>query len=511
MQRRAANKPANRDARTGLSMNSHVLPASSSATARVVSPTWWWLLAAAVLLRLLTLPLMPLTDHTEARYAEIARLMVQLGDWISPHITPNEVFWAKPPLSTWSQALLMAGLGVNEWTGRLASCAWGLLGLLALNWMLRDSVSGSLRVAALLALWLCPLYFLSAGTVMTDATLGATVALVQACWWRLLCASDAQRRSLGLWMGLFVGLCLLTKGPAAVVLALLPVLLHAAWWRHWGLVLAVLRQPGAWLLCLGVAVPWYALAEVRTPGFLSYFLLGEHVMRFLEPGWRGDRYGFAHAEPLGKIWVFALLAALPCLLAAGFRALQLRLGGGRGAMAAQLDQQLGAELRRYAWCLALAPLLMFSFARNIIWTYALTALPGIVLLSVGLWSQRALSGWKAQAFMAAVLLLSSYAFAWLLPEKALASSDKPLIQAYEARCPSRDCSLRYTSAPPYSAFFYTSGRLYQGMPGVAGRPGFEIRPEDQLAGAAPLACNKDSCLIQLAASPAPSAASAPTP
>ena len=40
-------------------------------------------LGFVVLLRLLTLGLYPLSDTTEARYAEIARKMVELGDWVT--------------------------------------------------------------------------------------------------------------------------------------------------------------------------------------------------------------------------------------------------------------------------------------------------------------------------------------------------------------------------------------------------------------------------------------------
>ncbi|MDT8997843.1 glycosyltransferase family 39 protein [Paucibacter sp. APW11] len=455
---------------------------------------WLWLLALALLLRLLTLPLMPLTDHTEARYAEIARLMLQLGNWVSPHVTPEEVFWAKPPLSTWSQAALMALFGVSEWSGRLAAWLWALMTLAGLRWMLGTAVSAVHRAAMQTALMLCPLFFLCAGAVMTDATLGATVLLVQAAWWRVLQDQGQARRRAGWVLGLAMGLALLTKGPAAAVLALLPVLMHATWRRHWPVALQVIRDPLVWLAWMLVALPWYVLAELRTPGFIEYFVLGEHVMRFLQPGWKGDRYGFAHAEPLGMIWLYALLAALPWLLAAALRLGWLRWRRGAGAAAAQWRGTLGADLACYALCIALAPLLLFSVARNIIWTYALTALPGLVLLCLGLMSERALAWRRGWGSAAALLALMAWAFVWKLPAVAERSSDKVLYEAYRSACPAQDCALSYMSKPPYSAYFYSAGRLYAGMPGTAGKPGFSVvsRP----APAATLACNKDACLVQ---------------
>jgi hypothetical protein len=57
--------------------------------------------------------------------------------------------------------------------------------------------------------------------------------------------------------------------------------------------------------------PRYVLAELRTPGFLQYFLMGEHWHRFVTPGWTGDLSGKAHAFPRGSIWPFAIAACLP--------------------------------------------------------------------------------------------------------------------------------------------------------------------------------------------------------
>ena len=46
----------------------------------------------------------PLTDNTEARYAEIARIMSETQNWITLQIDYGIPFWAKPPLSTWASA-----------------------------------------------------------------------------------------------------------------------------------------------------------------------------------------------------------------------------------------------------------------------------------------------------------------------------------------------------------------------------------------------------------------------
>ncbi|MFY7865429.1 ArnT family glycosyltransferase [Roseateles sp.] len=473
---------------------------------------WLGLLLLILLLRLLTLPLLPLTDHTEARYAEIARLMVQTGDWISPHITPSEVFWGKPPLSTWGQALSMTVFGVSEWSGRLPAVLWSLMGLLALGWMLEGVLTRVQILAAQVLLALCPLFFISAGAVMTDATLGAAVIFVQAAWWRVLCSSGATQKRAARWLALGMALALLTKGPAAAVLALLPVFMHAAWRKHWVEVRAVAGDAWVWLICLAAALPWYVMAELKTPGFVEYFVLGEHVMRFLQPGWKGDRYGFAHAQPLGMIWLFTLVAALPAVLLLLIRLPYLRLRRGSGAISAQFQAhgiaaQSGLEVpslahRRfelvcYALCIVLAPLLLFSAARNLIFTYAMTALPGLAILAIlalpEAWLRRRASIW---VFLG-LTLVYAWAFIYKLPQVTRNNSDLPLIEAYIKACPAQDCKLSYPSRISYSAYFYTSGRLYEGMPGVADRPQFKVQRVDRQSPlrATALACNKDRCLL----------------
>ena len=64
----------------------------------------WIFLITLGLMRLVSLAMYPLLDTTEARYGEIARLMVETSNWITPQIDYNIPFWGKPPLYAWASA-----------------------------------------------------------------------------------------------------------------------------------------------------------------------------------------------------------------------------------------------------------------------------------------------------------------------------------------------------------------------------------------------------------------------
>ncbi|MBF3290104.1 glycosyltransferase family 39 protein, partial [Pseudomonas aeruginosa] len=96
-----------------------------------------------------------------------------------------------------------------------------------------------------------------------------------------------------------------------LILAGLPIGLWALLEWRWRALWRGLPWIRGSLLMLLVAAPWYLLAELKTPGFLEYFLLGEHWQRFVTAGWDGDRYGNAHAYPYGSVWLFLLAAAFP--------------------------------------------------------------------------------------------------------------------------------------------------------------------------------------------------------
>src|SRR2546429_2291786 len=77
-----------------------------------------WLVALTLFTFLFLLGGRSLNEPDEGRYAEIAREMIELNDWLAPHLwyVPH---LEKPPLTYWTVAVSMLLFGRNEWAVRL--------------------------------------------------------------------------------------------------------------------------------------------------------------------------------------------------------------------------------------------------------------------------------------------------------------------------------------------------------------------------------------------------------
>ena len=402
------------------------------------------------LVRLLAMVLVPLNDATEARYAEIARKMLETGNWVTPLFDYHVAFWAKPPLSTWLSAGAMSIFGVNEWAVRLPALLLSI-GVLALTYLLaRSRLTRGAAQMAVLVLASSLLFLMAAGTVMTDPALLFCVALSQIAFWY---AVVLQRRIWGYVFFVGLGLGLLAKGPLAVVLVGLPVFFWVLLRKQWRALWRNLPWFSGSALMLAIALPWYLLAELRTPGFLNYFIMGEHISRFLDSGWKGDLYSFAHATPRGMIWPYALGALFPW----SFLFIWRFARKGRRNFEGVRDQE-GWLLYVVLW--SLMTLAFFTLSGNIIWPYSLPMTPGFALLFATLWgdtdAKRAFP--IVLAACGGVLLLVGCAMFSLRPE-AIGRSQKALIAAWKQDVPSADSTLLYwNSRREFSAEFYSAGR-----------------------------------------------------
>jgi len=418
------------------------------------------LLVVVVAARLATLGAYPLLDPTESRYAEIARKMLETGDWLVPQVDYGVPFWGKPPLSTWLSATAMAAFGVSEFAARLPSFLL-LVGCGALVHRLAVLRAGSdAALWALAAFATTGLVFISAGAVMTDPALVFSTTLSMAGFWIALHGREGTRRAAG--FAFFIGLAagLLAKGPVVIVLTLLPIGAWTLWTRQWRAVWTRLPWLAGTLLTVALAVPWYWAAERASPGFLDYFLVGEHWKRFVESGWKGDLYGQAHARPRGTIWLFWVAAALPWSpLAVGWlaRAVATRSEGAR-------------RLLRDPWCAylllwALAPMLFFTVSGNVLVTYVLPGMPAFALLLTEFWrppaeDTRTLRFAVKLMFACGIGLVLVFAAVLVTQRHRFDTefSHRALVRMYEATRASGGDRLVYVGQRPISAEFYAAGR-----------------------------------------------------
>jgi len=285
--------------------------------------------------------------------------------------------------------------------------------------------------------------------VMTDMLLTIAVSVALGAFWERY-RGGSGRSELVLYVAL--GLGLLIKGPLAAVLALGPI---AFWALAFGRVGQVWRR-FAWLkgglLAVAIAAPWYVAAELRNPGFLNYFIIGEHIQRFLVPGWTGDMYGRAHNVPRGGIWLFFLLGTLPW----GVIAIPWLI---KDRARVRERWRTHRELVAFWLMSALVPLLLFTLAGNIIFPYALPALPAVALVLAVLVSNddaRALPRLAATAFATIVVVTGA---AWAAGGYMENHSQRAVVRAVVERAPNAKEPVFYWQTRFFSADYYGRGRV----------------------------------------------------
>lgn len=155
-----------------------------------------------------------LFDWDEANFAEAAREMLLTGNWMQVQIDYHP-FWEKPPLFIWLQALSMAVFGINEFAARFPNALIGAATLCALYFV--GKAVSTRRVARIWVLvyagsWLPHFYF---KTGIIDPLFNLFVFLAVFQFWKSIAVNHVRNY---LWSGMFLGLAVLTKGPAALLI-----------------------------------------------------------------------------------------------------------------------------------------------------------------------------------------------------------------------------------------------------------------------------------------------------
>jgi 4-amino-4-deoxy-L-arabinose transferase-like glycosyltransferase len=412
-----------------------------------------WVLAVVVLARLASLGLYPLLDTTEARYGEIGRKMLASGNWLTPQWDVGVPFWGKPPLSFWASAASMGVFGVGEFGARFATLVFAVATVaLFWRWPHAPARRGDAAMAAALVLLSSVLGFLIAGAVATDVFMVFGMTLSMIAFWNAV--QHGSRAVLDRW-GFFVGLAigLLAKGPVALVMTGIALFLWLAWTRRINDTWRALPWLRGLLLTLALALPWYLAAEAATPGYLRYFIVGEHWQRFTQPGWTGDLYGGGHERTRGSIWIYALGAAMPWTLVALVLLAWKREPVSDAARRPAPDPQMA-----YLWCWVLAPLLLFTMARNILEAYALPALPAFALITARLLMERDPRGAGSRVWLLGLVMPIVGAALLVFGQQRIdARAQRTLLaHPHDTAAP-----LVYLFRRPFSGQFYSQGQALE--------------------------------------------------
>ena len=396
---------------------------------------------------------LPLMDFSEARYAEMARKIVDYQDWITLWFTSEQPFWGKPPAAFWSVAISFLVFGINEFASRLPSLLFTLgTAFMIYRWIKteRDSDTALVCVTLYLSTWVV---IHISGAVVTDPLLCLSTTIVMIGFWRAIVHGESHYAWL-MWAGL--GLGLLSKGPIALVLCGLAC---GAWvaicgeWQRWWQNTRLFR---GLLLMLAIALPWYVLAELKSPGFIDYFIVGEHFLRFTETAWSGDLYGGVKDQPLGTIWLYFLVALLPL---SPIVFLRLFTNKGWGALKASLKQDRLLTVYLLAW--ALTPAVFFSIAENILITYVLTAMPpAAILIALHLDSWLVPRRWLVKFVITTTLIFFGlYSIAYDRYVRDHHYNQKPLVMAYQELNELDPGPLIYWGGYRFSVVFYTRDQV----------------------------------------------------
>jgi 4-amino-4-deoxy-L-arabinose transferase-like glycosyltransferase len=325
----------------------------------------------------------------EPRYAWIARDMTESGDWVTPRLY-GKPWFEKPPLLYWGAALCFKWFGVSETSARLPSAISALLATLALAWLARR------WHGAETARWLLLLLPTTVGMIgfshaaATDMPFSAMLTIAMVCAAVVLGLTRDENTPILLrtpWLalflfGLFLGLAVLAKGPAAIILCGGAVFFWVLFTKRWRDAFRLLHPVAIASFC-ATALPWYILCARRNPDFFRAFIIEHNFKRYLTPE-------FQHIQPFWFYIPVLLVAFLPwtALLAWSTLTGAFQLWRTRRA----------SHMTLFFLCWAGFCLVFFSISRSKLPGYVLPAVPAIGLLMAQLCVSRVLRQGKLLRF-----------------------------------------------------------------------------------------------------------------
>jgi 4-amino-4-deoxy-L-arabinose transferase len=314
-----------------------------------------------IIVYILPLGALPAFISDETRYGEISREMIATGDYIVPRINGLRYF-EKPALGYWLNALSIRLFGENAFAIRFPSAvSAGLTAFLVY-------VTGAIFAGGMTAGFLSATIFLTfihvfvigqSSVLDSMFSLFVTASMVA---FLFADASMQNRRKRLFYLMVFgglVGLAFLVKGFIAVVIPIVSIVPFLIWEKRTGDIFRIFWLPitVAVLVCL----PWSMAIHLKEPGYWKFFIVHEHIQRFLGKD----------AQHRVSFWFFIMLLpalALPWTFL--FPA----------AMSGLKKRGVNEKIVKFLICWFVFPFLFFSASKGKLSTYILPCFPPLALL-----------------------------------------------------------------------------------------------------------------------------------
>jgi len=295
-----------------------------------------------------------LFDWDEINFAEAAREMIVSGNYSQVQID-FAPFWEKPPLFIWLQALSMNIFGINDFAARFPNAIIGIVTLLTffhIGKKIGDEKLGLWWALVYAGSWLPHFYFKSG---IIDPTFNYFIFLSLYFAYRIGYAPKPTR--MAICSGVALGLAVLTKGPAAILIAVLTLLVY--WiYNKFRIHIKILH------------LVWIALFAVLTTALWFGYEIIAHgwwfVNEFVVYQWRlFSTPDAGHGGPFFYHWIVLLVGCFPASI---FLLSYIQTARGKSIYTQQTTE--AKDFKIWMWVLFWVVLLLFSIVKTKIVHYS---------------------------------------------------------------------------------------------------------------------------------------------
>jgi len=283
----------------------------------------------------------PISDMNEGLYAEIAREMINLKDFIIPHL--NYVpYIEKPPLLYWLLAINYQLFGTSEWSARLVPALSAIGICLGMLWFGKKMNFSKQSWMAAVILSSSFGFIIISRILLFDMLLTAclTFSLLGFYFWY-----EKSNISTLRFAYIALAFAVLTKGIIAAGIGFLIVISFFLFSKTERKKIIAFFDPIGISLFFLIIVPWHLIAIIQEPEFAWDYIVNEQIMRFFDKRVPHDY----HTGPLYfylpklMIYCFPWCLAFPLLLFSKNKE----------------SNTMHKRLSCFFWCWFLVPLLSF--------------------------------------------------------------------------------------------------------------------------------------------------------